>query len=130
MRAANDADIQGLGAVDGKGVELVVTLGTGFGAAMFLNGKLIPNLELGHHPFRKGETYEQQLGRAALDEIGKRRWNNRLERAIDLLERIFNYDSLYLGGGNTKKIDFVLPVNVKITPNVTGLLGGIALWRD
>jgi polyphosphate glucokinase len=70
------------------------------------------------------------LGRAALDEIGKRRWNNRLERAIDLLERIFNYDSLYLGGGNTKKIDFVLPVNVKITPNVTGLLGGIALWRD
>jgi polyphosphate glucokinase len=130
VRAANDADIQGLGAVDGKGVELVVTLGTGFGAAMFLNGKLIPNLELGHHPFRKGETYEQQLGRAALDEIGKRRWNNRLERAIDLLERIFNYDSLYLGGGNTKKIDFVLPVNVKITPNVTGLLGGIALWRD
>jgi len=130
VRVANDADIQGLGAVDGKGVELVVTLGTGFGAAMFLNGKLIPNLELGHHPFRKGETYEQQLGRAALDEIGKRRWNNRLERAIDLLERIFNYDSLYLGGGNTKKIDFVLPVNVKITPNVTGLLGGIALWRD
>jgi len=130
VRVANDADIQGLGAVDGKGVELVVTLGTGFGAAMFLDGKLIPNLELGHHPFRKGETYEQQLGRAALDELGKRRWNKRLERAIDLLERIFNYDSLYLGGGNTKKIDFVLPVNVKITPNVTGLLGGIALWRD
>ncbi|MBW4465838.1 MAG: ROK family protein [Pegethrix bostrychoides GSE-TBD4-15B] len=130
VRVANDADIQGLGAVAGEGVELVITLGTGIGAAMFLNGRLIPNLELGHHPFRKGETYEEQLGRAALDEIGKRRWNNRLERAVDLLERIFNYDSLYLGGGNTKKIDFVLPVNVKIVPNVTGLLGGIALWKD
>lgn len=130
VRVANDADIQGLGAVIGDGLEMVVTLGTGFGSAMFLNGKLIPNLELGHHPFRKSETYEQQLGRAALDEIGKKRWNNRLERAIDLLERIYNYDWLYLGGGNTKKIDFVLPPNVKIAPNVTGLLGGIALWQD
>jgi polyphosphate glucokinase len=130
VRVANDADIQGLGAVSGEGVEMVITLGTGIGAAMFLNGKLIPNLELGHHPFRKGETYEQQLGRAALDAVGKKRWNRRLEKAIDLLERIFNYDYLYLGGGNTKKIDFVLPPNVKIAPNVTGLLGGIALWRD
>ncbi|MBF2046345.1 MAG: ROK family protein [Elainella sp. C42_A2020_010] len=130
VRVANDADIQGLGAISGDGVELVLTLGTGIGSAMFLNGKLIPNLELGHHPFRKGETYEQQLGRAALDAVGKKRWNRRLERAVDLLERIFNYDHLYLGGGNTKRIDFVLPPNVKITPNVTGLLGGIALWQD
>lgn len=130
VRVANDADIQGLGAIAGTGVEMVITLGTGIGAALFLNGRLVPNLELGHHPFRKGETYEEQLGRAALDEIGKKRWNNRLERALDLLERIFNYDLLYLGGGNTKKIDFVLPPNVKIAPNVTGLLGGIALWRD
>lgn len=129
-RVANDADIQGLGAIAGDGVELVVTLGTGFGSALFLDGKLIPNLELGHHPFRKGETYEEQLGREALDSIGKKRWNSRLEKAIDLLERIYNYDLLYLGGGNTKKIDFVLPPNVKIAPNVTGLLGGIALWKD
>lgn len=130
VRVANDADLQGLGAVSGAGVEMVITLGTGIGAALFLNGKLVPNLELGHHPFRKGETYEEQLGRAALDAIGKKRWNRRLEKAIDLLERIYNYDCLYLGGGNTKKIDFVLPPNVKITPNVTGLLGGITLWRD
>jgi polyphosphate glucokinase len=130
VRVANDADIQGLGAVVGDGLEMVITLGTGVGSAMFLDGKLIPNLELGHHPFRKGETYEQQLGRAALDAIGKKRWNSRLERAVDLLERIYNYDWLYLGGGNTKKIDFVLPPNAKIAPNITGLLGGIALWRD
>lgn len=130
VRVANDADIQGLGAIEGKGFEMVITLGTGMGAAMFLNGKLIPNLELGHHPFRKGETYEQQLGQAALDEVGKKEWNRRLEKAIDLMERIFNYDTLYIGGGNTKKIDFVLPPNVKVVPNVSGLLGGIALWQD
>lgn len=130
VRVANDADIQGLGAVAGMGVEMVITLGTGVGAALFLNGHLVPNLELGHHPFRKGETYEQQLGRAALDEVGKKRWNQRLEKAIALLERIFNYDCLYLGGGNTKKIEFALPPRVKIAPNITGLLGGIALWRD
>ncbi len=129
-RVANDADIQGLGAIAGEGVELVVTLGTGFGSALFLDGKLIPNLELGHHPFRKGDTYEQQLGREALDAIGKKQWNARLEKAIDLLEQTYNYDLLYLGGGNTKKIDFVLPPNVKVAPNVTGLLGGIALWKD
>ncbi|HEY9664963.1 MAG TPA: ROK family protein, partial [Allocoleopsis sp.] len=130
VRVANDADIQGLGAVLGYGVELMVTLGTGFGSALFLNGKLVPNLELGHHPFRKGDTYEEQLGRAALDAIGKKRWNQRLLKAIPLLSHAFNYDFLYLGGGNTKKIEVELPPNVKIIPNITGLLGGIALWRD
>lgn len=69
VRVANDADIQGLGAIAGKGVELTITLGTGFGSALFVDGKLVPNLEAGHHPFRKGETYEEQLGRAALESI-------------------------------------------------------------
>ena len=128
-RVINDADMQGLGAVAGHGVELVVTLGTGVGSALFLDGLLVPNLELGHHPFRKGETYEEQLGRAALDEVGKKRWNQRLEKAINTLDRFFNYDLLYLGGGNTKKIDLTLPKNVKIVPNISGLLGGIALWK-
>ncbi|MBD3885109.1 ROK family protein [Phormidium tenue FACHB-886] len=130
VRVSNDADMQGLGAVTGQGVELVITLGTGVGSALFLDGKLVPNLELGHHPFRKGETYEQQLGRVALDAVGKKRWNERLEKAIGALSRLFNYDVLYIGGGNTKKIEIALPEKVKIVPNVTGLLGGIALWRD
>ncbi|MBW1876192.1 MAG: ROK family protein, partial [Deltaproteobacteria bacterium] len=58
VRAVNDADLQGLGVVRGKGVELVVTLGTGMGAALFTEGVLVPNLELGHHPLRDGHTYE------------------------------------------------------------------------
>ena len=130
VRVANDADIQGLGVIAGTGVELVITLGTGFGSALFVDGMLVPNLELGHHSFRKGETYEQQLGRSALDTVGSKRWNRRLEKALTSLQNLFNCDHIYIGGGNTKKIVFDLPPQVKIVPNVSGLLGGIALWRD
>lgn len=130
VRVINDADMQGLGAIAGKGVELVITLGTGMGGALFLNGKLVPNLEPGHHEFRKGDTYEQQLGNAALEDVGKKKWNDRLSKAIAALEHFFNYDTLYIGGGNAKCITLDLPQNVKIVPNVSGLLGGIALWRE
>jgi polyphosphate glucokinase len=128
VKVANDADIQGYGAISGTGVELVITLGTGFGSALFVDGKLVPNLEMGHHPFRKGETYEQQLGREALVREGKRKWNFRLEKAIANLEHLFNYDCLYIGGGETKNIEFELSNNAKIIPNVAGLLGGIRLF--
>lgn len=130
VRVVNDADMQGMGAISGQGVELVITLGTGFGSALFLNGKLVSNLEMGHHEFRNEETYEQQLGRAALDRVGQKKWNRRLEKAIASLKNLFNYDRLYIGGGNTNKVTIELPPNVKIVPNVSGLLGGIVLWRD
>jgi predicted NBD/HSP70 family sugar kinase len=92
-----------LGAIVGKGVELVVTLGTGFGSALFVDGKLVPNLEMGHHEFRKEETYEQQLGRAALEKVGDSKWNRRLEKAIASLQSLFNYNYLYIGGGEAYK---------------------------
>jgi polyphosphate glucokinase len=130
VRVANDADIQGWGAVSGQGVELMVTLGTGFGSALFVDGRLVPNLEMGHHPFRKGETYEEQLQRAALEAVGKKRWNRRLEKAIASLEHLFNYDRLYIGGGEARQVTLDLPANVTIVENIMGLLGGIALWRD
>ncbi len=120
VRVANDADMQGLGATSGQGVELVITLGTGFGSALFLEGKLVPNLELGHHPFRKGETYEEQLGRRALDEVGSKKWNLRLEKAIASIQHLFNCDRLYIGGGEAKKVTLDLPSNVKIIPNLSG----------
>ncbi|MEM9976292.1 MAG: ROK family protein [Cyanobacteria bacterium P01_D01_bin.2] len=130
VKVANDADIQGLGAISGKGVELVVTLGTGFGSALFVDGHLVPNLEMAHHRFRKTESYEEQLGRAALEKVGKEKWNRRLKKAIAALEHLFNYDRLYIGGGETKNITLKLPSNIEIVPNVLGLLGGIALWQD
>ncbi|MBP0015785.1 MAG: ROK family protein [Roseofilum sp. SBFL] len=129
VRVANDADIQGFGAISGQGVELAIALGTGLGTALFVDGKLVPNLECGHHPFRKKQTYEQQLGRAALEKVGTKKWNKRLKKAICKLQHLFNADRIYLGGGEAKKVDFELPENVSIVPNINGLLGGIALWN-
>ncbi|MGB5710817.1 MAG: ROK family protein, partial [Waterburya sp.] len=83
-----------------------------------------------HHPFRKKETYEEQLGRAALEKEGKKKWNERLEKAIANLDHLFNYDALYIGGGEAKNINFDLPRNAKIIANINGLLGGIKLWTS
>jgi polyphosphate glucokinase len=129
VRIANDADVQGLGSIDGHGVELVITLGTGVGSVVFVDGTRI-HLELGHHPFHKGKTYEDELGHQMLLKKGKKWWNKRLREAIEDLKTTFNYDQLYIGGGDSKFIRFEPPENVKIVSNVEGLLGGIKLWQD
>jgi polyphosphate glucokinase len=129
VRVCNDADVQGYGAVKGKGVEMVVTLGTGMGSALFLDGRLLPNFELGHHSWRK-KIYEDYLGRRGLDKYGKKAWNVLLRQAIEQWLATFNWDHLYIGGGNTKKIQFTLPDHVTIVSNELGLLGGVALWRE
>ncbi len=128
VRVANDASVQGYGAVKGHGVELLLTFGTGMGSAIFTDGKLCPGLELGHHPWRE-KTYEDYLGRRGLDKYGKKVWNKRLQEAIEQTAATFNWDHLYLGGGNTKKINFKLPKNVSIVSNEDGILGGVKLWR-
>ena len=130
VRVANDAVVQGLGAVTGMGVELVITLGTGMGAALYLDGKPIPSLELGHHPFRHGKTYEDELGRRALAREGRKKWNKRLGEAIDQLYRLFYYDRLYIGGGNAAKISIDLPKSAAVISNEDGILGGIKLWEQ
>jgi polyphosphate glucokinase len=130
VRVANDADVQGLGIVAGRGLELVLTLGTGVGSALFHEGRLIPNLELGHHPFRHGRTYEELLGDRALGRIGPRRWNRRLRRAVLTLLLTFNPRLLYLGGGNARQVAPGLPPRVRLASNLAGLLGGIRLWDE
>ena len=129
VRVMNDADVQGFGAIRGKGVELVVTLGTGCGTSLFYNGKITPHLEMAHHPIKGNMTYDQYVGRAALEKIGKKKWNKRVERIIGILRTVVNFDHLYLGGGNAKAIKFELPPDVSTVPNTDGLMGGIALWR-
>ncbi|MBV9583504.1 MAG: ROK family protein, partial [Alphaproteobacteria bacterium] len=129
VRVMNDADVQGFGAIKGKGVEMVLTLGTGAGTAMFENGRILPHLELAHHPVRGNKTYDEYIGNAALQRKGARKWNKRVECVVDILRRVVNFDHLYIGGGNAKHISFVLPPDVTIVPNSDGLTGGIALWR-
>ena len=129
-RICNDADLQGYGVIEGKGVEMVLTLGTGVGSALFLNGHLVPNLELGHHPFQKDKTYEERLSDAELKEHGKQKWSKRAHEMIDVLSRIFNYDRLHIGGGNAEHIKPDLPPNVSLFDNVDGMTGGLRLWDD
>lgn len=127
-RVLNDADVQGLGAIEGRGLECVLTLGTGIGSALFQDGWLMPHLELGQHPIAKNKTYDQYLGNAAAEKKGRRVWNRRLRKTIDIVRTLMNFDRLYLGGGNTRFIDFDLPRDVKITPNADGIIGGVRLW--
>jgi polyphosphate glucokinase len=129
VRVLNDAGVQGYGVIEGKGLEMVLTFGTGLGCALYLDGKYVPNLELAHHPFRKGKTYEEYVGAKALKKVGKKRWNRRVQRVIAQVMPIWNPRKLYLGGGNAKHVKGDLPANVEVASNLAGLLGGIALWR-
>ena len=130
-RVANDADVQGLAVIEGVGVELVLTLGTGLGSGLYVDCKLVPNLEIAHHVFREGDTYEQVLGSAALERLGREQWTRHLEEAVQQLEAAFNYRRLFLGGGNSRKASRAnLPDNVSIVSNIAGLLGCIHLWES
>jgi polyphosphate glucokinase len=128
-RVLNDADVQGLGVIRGEGLECVVTLGTGFGSAVYRDGDLMPHLELGQHPIRKGQTYDEYLGAAALARKGVDKWNRRVERMLKIVRTLLNFDRLYLGGGNAARIDFRLPPDVSIVSNEAGITGGIRLWE-
>jgi polyphosphate glucokinase len=128
VRMANDGAVQGYGVVQGKGVELVITLGTGMGSALFTEGVLCPGLELGHHPWRK-KTYEDYLGKRGLLKYGLKRWNKLVKLAVAQTAATFNWDTLYIGGGNSKKVTLKHGPEIKIISNEEGLLGAMALWR-
>src|SRR6266404_2370681 len=129
VRVINDADMQGFGAIEGKGLEMVITLGTGFGSALFMDGVLAPHLEIAHLPFRKGKDYDQQNGDKTRRKIRKKKWNRRVKRAIDTLRLLTHFDKLYIGGGNADQIKFELDADVQIISNENGVRGGAWLWR-
>ena len=128
-KVVNDADMQGLGIASGKGFEIVATLGTGFGTAFLKDGVLLPHIEVGQHPVSKDRTYDQYIGDKAMLEAGEEKWNRRMRKVLDLLKSTFNYDHLYLGGGNAKKIKFELDENVTMATNKDGIKGGARLWN-
>ncbi len=129
-RLLNDAEVQGLGIINGRGLEVVLTLGTGVGSAIFSDGRLAPHLELAHHPLHNGKTYNEYLGNKALHQRGTKRWNQRVSKMIKVVENLLHYDRLYLGGGNARHVAIDLPQNVQIASNDTGITGGIHLWDE
>ncbi|MEX1238812.1 MAG: ROK family protein, partial [Cyclobacteriaceae bacterium] len=128
VRVVNDADLQGLGVALGKGLEMVITLGTGFGTSLLLDGILLPHLEIGQHPFTRRKTYDQYIGNLALEDIGAEKWNKRLHNVISVLKTVFNYDHLFISGGNAKKITIHLDKNITLVSNIDGIKGGAKLW--
>ena len=128
VRLVNDADLQGLAVISRKGLEMVITLGTGFGTALFMDGKLLPHLELAHLPVRKGKDYDAFIGDKALLKDGEEKWNKKIKEVLKTFKTVINYDRLYLSGGNAKKISFKLDDNIKIVSNKDGIKGGAFLW--
>lgn len=110
---ANDADVAGLaemrfGAGQGvAGVVLVVTIGTGLGTALFADGHLLPNTELGHILLDNGLEAERHASEAARDaeNLKWKDWGDRFNRYLLAMERLFWPDLIVLGGGASKKLD-------------------------
>ena len=129
VKIVNDADMQGLGVIVGSGFEMLITLGTGLGSALFFNGSLLPHLELSQHPIGTDLTYDQYVGKKALEELGQLMWNKRVEEVLRVLKTVFNYDHLYIGGGNSRFITLALDSKTTLVSNEDGIKGGAVLWE-
>jgi polyphosphate glucokinase len=128
VKLLNDADVQGLAAIRGKGLELVCTLGTGFGTAWFRDGELMPHMDLAHLVVRKKDDFDIYVGDVTRRKISNAQWNRRIKKLVGVLETVFAYDRLYLGGGNSRCVNFKLPRNVTIVSNDAGMEGGAFAW--
>ncbi|MBV9659874.1 MAG: ROK family protein [Acidimicrobiales bacterium] len=128
-KVANDADVQGAAVVQGKGLELVITLGTGVGTAMFSEGQLLPHFEFAHHPLRKGLTYNEVLGDAARKKLGNKKWSSRVWATVEVMRALTFFDHCYIGGGNGSRLGADLPEGVTVVSNDAGITGGIKLWE-
>ena len=128
VRVVNDAELAGLGVIEGVGFEVLLTFGTGLGAALFDGGRAVPKLELSQAPFRKGETYDEQLGNHARRELGNARWTGRVSKALDRWHAVLWWDRLYLGGGNAKHLIGDLGRPATLIGNDAAWLGGVRLW--
>jgi len=128
VKVLNDADVQGLAVIKGKGLELVCTLGTGFGTAWFRAGELMPHMDLAHLVAHKKDDFDIYIGDKTRRKIGNRHWSRRVKKLITVLQTVFAYDHLYLGGGNSRWVNFGLPRNVTIVSNDAGMEGGAFAW--
>jgi predicted NBD/HSP70 family sugar kinase len=127
VRVVNDATMQALGSYRGKGTMLFLGLGTGLGAAMVVDGTLVP-LELARMPFKRGEL-EDYTGERALVRLGKARWRKSVDEVVRAVAAAFVVDEVVLGGGNAKKLK-ELPPRTRLGSNAFAMVGGARLWQE
>lgn len=129
----NDAEVHGAGVVAGAGLEMVVTLGTGLGNAVFDGGVLAPHVELSQGPIRWGLTYDDFIGEHERLRLGDAHWSRRVRRLVESLRPMYLWDRLYLGGGNARRISAQvlerLGDDVVVVPNSAGIIGGVRAWE-
>lgn len=131
-KVLNDAEVHGAGVITGSGYEVVITLGTGLGFALFHGGKLAPHFELSHATVRRNTTYDQWIGEHERRKIGNTFWSKRIRTMVEELRPVFLWDRLYIGGGNSHNIsqkDLArLGEDIVIVPNTAGISGGVRAW--
>lgn len=126
VRVINDAAMQALGSYEG-GRMLFLGLGTGLGSALIVDG-LIQPMELAHLPYEKGRTYEEQVGNAALERFGKKKWRGYVADVVKRLKAALEADDVVVGGGNAKLLG-TLPKGVRLGSNANAFVGGYRLWK-
>ena len=143
----NDADAAGIAEMrfgagrERNGVVIILTLGTGIGSALFVDGKLVPNTEFGHLYLRGQKRDAENLAsdRIRTDEkLGWKAWTQRLDAYLHHLAFIFSPDTFILGGGVSKKHEKFIPyltVDTRVVPaqlrNEAGIVGAaIAAAED
>ncbi len=130
VRVLNDAIVYGLGIAKGPGRECVLTFGTGMGCALFCNGSAFFGLELGQHYANDDLNYDQYIGHAAYLALGDDAWNERAKHVLAKVQALTNVDHLFIGGGNSRRINFALPPWASVVPPASGIAGGARLWRS
>lgn len=128
VAVANDSVLHAAGVVTGRGVEFVLTLGTGIGTTVVEDGSVGPHLELAHHPLGAAGTYNDFIGDAALARIGVDEWRERVLRTIEIIDRLVFFDTLFVGGGNSRLVRTVNEPRVVLIDPLRALDGGYRLW--
>jgi polyphosphate glucokinase len=124
-RVVNDALMQALGSYEG-GRMLFLGLGTGLGSAMIIDGVPEP-MELGHLPYKKDRTFEDEVGAAGLERLGKKKWRKEVAEIVKHFVAALEPDYVVLGGGNAEKLDR-LPPKARLGNNANAFKGGFRLW--
>jgi polyphosphate glucokinase len=127
VRIVNDAAMQALGGYRG-GRMLFLGLGTGLGTAMIVDGRLEP-MELAHLPYKKDRTYEDYVGEAGLERLGRKKWEKEVHQVVAILSGALEPDYVLLGGGNARKLR-KLPPHALLGDNRDAIVGGARLWAE